>query len=45
MVSESHTIDGVEEGYFYLATFSYKLRFCLPNFIMEVLRVYNIVLS
>ena len=45
MVSENHTIDSVEDGYFYLVAFGYGLRFSLSEFIVEVLMVYNIAPS
>ena len=45
LVSESRTVGDVEEGYFYLASFSCGLRFPLSNFMVEVLRAFNVVPS
>ena len=45
LVSESRTVDGVDEGYFYLVAFASSLRFPLPDFMMEVLRVYTFVVA
>ena len=45
LVSENKTVDGVDEGYFYLIAFTCGLRFPLPNFMVEVLRVYNVAPS
>ena len=44
-VSQSRTVNGVDEGHFYLVAFDYGLRFPFPNFIVEVLKVYGIALS
>ena len=45
LVSDSRIVGGVEEGYFYVVTFTYGFRFPFLNFIMKVLRVYNIAPS
>ena len=42
LVSESMTMDGVEQGYFYLIAFACSLRFPLSDFMVEVLKAYNI---
>ena len=44
-VSESHTICGVEERYFYLFSFDCGLRFPLSNLILGVFRVYDVAPS
>ena len=44
-VSENKTVDGMEEGYFYLVAFTCGLRFPLSNFTMEVLEVYGVTPS
>ena len=45
LVSDSRIVDGVDEGYFYLVAFAYGLRFPLSDFMVEVLRAYNIAPS
>ena len=45
LVSDSRTVGGVEKGCFYLIAFAYGLRFPLSDFIVKVLRVYNVVPS
>ena len=45
LVSDSRIMGGVEKRYFYLAAFVYGLRFLLSNFVMEVLKAYNVARS
>ena len=45
LVSESRIVGDVEEGYFHLVVFVCGLKFLIPNFMVEVLRAYNIALS
>ena len=45
LVSDSRIVVHVEEGYFYLAAFAWGLRFPFPNFMVEVLKVYNVAPS
>ena len=44
-VTQTHTINGVDERYFYLTTLDCGLRFPLSDFIVEVLRVYGVAPS
>ena len=45
LVSDSKIVGGVKEGYFFLITFACNLRFPISNFMVEVLRAYNVVPS
>ena len=45
LVSDSRIVVHVEEGYFYLAAFAWGLRFPFPNFMVEVLKAYNVAPS
>ena len=45
LVSDSRTVGGAEEKYFYLAAFACSLRFSFLDFKVEVLRAYNVASS
>ena len=45
LVSESRTVGGVKKGYFYLVVFACDLRFPLSDFMVEVLKAYNVLPS
>ena len=44
-ISRVHQENGMVEGYFYVVALEFRLKFLLPDFIVEVLNDYGIALS
>ena len=44
-ISRVHQENGMVKGYFYMVALEFRLKFLLPDFIVEVLNDYGIALS